>query len=352
MLDTTLIKNDIEQWLRETDTQQLKTLWKAANNARAKHVGNAVHLRGLLEISNYCIRKCTYCGINKERDTVLRYRMSEEEIMTCVHTIVEYGYGTVVIQAGEDYGLTKDFIARIVRNIKENTSLAVTLSLGERTHEELQEWKEAGADRYLLRFETSDKELYRLIHPSLGIEELPLQRFHILEQLRKLGYEIGSGIMIGIPGQTYQILANDIEKFRELDLDMIGVGPYISGPETALGVGLIDIPDVGAEQVPATELMTYKVIALARLVCPQANIPSTTALATLNRAFGREQGLKRGANIVMPNVTPTHYREKYDVYPNKACISETAQACSICMRQRIEMLGRDVGHGFGGRKIS
>jgi biotin synthase len=349
MLNKILTKNDIEQWLRETDTQQLKALWEAANNVRAKHVGNAVHIRGLLEISNHCVRKCTYCGINKERTTVSRYRMTEEEIMACVHDIVELGYGTVVIQAGEDYGLTKNFIARIVRNIKTNTPLAITLSLSERPQEELQQWKEAGADRYLLRFETSDKNLYRLIHPSLSISEPPLQRFHILKQLRELGYEIGSGVMIGIPGQTYQILANDIEKFRELDLDMIGVGPYIVSPETALAAGLVDIPDVGIEQVPPTESMTYKVIALTRLICPHANIPSTTALATINRTSGREQGLKCGANIVMPNVTPTHYRKKYEIYPNKACINETASVCSICMRQRIEMLGRKIGHGPGGR---
>jgi biotin synthase len=344
-----LAKKEIENWLRETDHKKLESLWEAADNVRKKHVGDTIHLRGLLEISNYCARKCAYCGIHKDRKDISRYRMSEKEIMECINTITELGYGTVVMQAGEDYGLTKDFISNIIKKIKNNTALALTLSLGERSFAELQEWKKAGADRYLLRFETSAENLYSLIHPALTKQEPPLQRFKILEQLRNIGYEIGSGVMVGIPGQTYEILANDIYNFYLLDLDMIGIGPYIKSPQTALGLDSINIPDVGNEQVPATELMTYKAVALARLVCPEANIPSTTALATINKASGRELGLKRGANIVMPNITPMQYRKLYEIYPHKACINEDAKACAVCMQKRIEMLGRTIGTGPGKR---
>jgi biotin synthase len=248
------------------------------------------------------------------------------------------------MQAGEDYGITRQWMVNIIRRIKAETQLAVTLSLGERPDEDLIAWREAGANRYLIRFETSNRELYERIHPPLG--DKSSDRFAILENLKKLGYEVGSGIMIGIPGQTYKDLAGDILAFRELDLDMIGVGPFISHPETPLGQCS---DDVTADQVPNTEKMTYKVIALTRLVCPEANIPSTTALASLNKADGRELGLMRGANIVMPNLTPPQYRVMYEIYPNKACINETSEACASCLSLRILNIGRTVGSGQGGR---
>lgn len=170
----------------------------------------------------------------------------------------------------------------------------------------------------------------------------------ILAGLRRLGYEIGSGVMAGIPGQTVESLADDIELFRTLDLDMIGIGPYLPHPATPLGRADFVAPAT-PDQAPATELMTYKMIALARLLCPQANIPSTTALATLNKAEGRELGLSRGANVVMPNLTPPRYRELYTIYPDKACINETADACAGCLAGRILALGRTIGRGPGGR---
>jgi len=248
------------------------------------------------------------------------------------------------MQAGEDPGITKEWMTHLIRSIKSETGLAITLSLGERNDEELMEWKEAGADRYLLRFETSNRRLYELIHPSLA--GVVLDRITMLRRLREMGYEIGSGVMIGIPGQTYQDLANDIEMFRTLDLDMIGVGPFIPHQLSPLGSGVFPMAPVG-EQVPNNESMTYKVIALARLVCPRANIPSTTALATLNKASGRELGLSRGANIVMPNMTPRKYRALYELYPSKACIDETAEECRSCMAGRIMSIGRTVGKGRG-----
>jgi biotin synthase len=333
----------IKQWLQETDSKKLNKLWQMADEIRYKNAGNEVHLRGLLEISNYCTQKCGYCGISSLNNNIERYRMSETEIMECVHKAVEFGYGTVVMQAGEDYGLTTEYITNIIQQIKEQTPLAVTLSLGERPFSELQTWKQAGADRYLLRFETSDQNLYKQIHPSTK------NRFIILKQLKQLNYEVGSGVMIGIPGQTYASLANDIDLFRKLDLDMIGVGPYIPHPNTPVGADPCIRPVDPDVYPPNTEQMTYKVVALTRIVCPEANIPSTTALATLNKTNGREIGLTRGANVVMPNITPPKYRVKYEIYPDKACINETAEQCQICLTSRIAAIGRIIGKGKGSR---
>ena len=335
-------KTEVETWLRETDPEKLAWLWSMADTTRLRHVGNTVHFRGLLEVSNYCVRRCTYCGINQDCNKVARYRMSEKEIMASVQKILESGCDTVVMQAGEDYGLTRDFIAKIIQNIKNATSLAVTLSLGERSYQDLAAWKKAGVDRYLLRFETSDQELYRRIHPALVMTELPLQRLELLQKLHDLGYEVGSGVMVGIPGQTYQTLANDIDYFHKLKLSMIGIGPYIVAPETALGRGIVKITDVGVDQIPATELMTLKAVALARLICPTANIPSTTALATIGGSNGRELALQRGANVVMPNLTPKKYRQKYAIYPNKSGIDATVDNSMIKFRERIKLLGREI----------
>jgi biotin synthase len=333
--------NDIIRWLREEDPNALTELWARADQVRQSNVGDQVHLRGLIEIGNYCVRKCGYCGLNAARRDIQRYRMSKPEILDCVSQAVEYGYGTVVIQAGEDPGWTAEFIGDLVSEIKSTTPLAVTLSLGERSDEELVRWREAGADRYLLRFETSNQRLFDHIHPPLPNRRSDRQA--MLVRLAEMGYEVGSGVMVGIPGQTYEDLACDVKTFAQLNLDMIGLGPYISHPDTPLG----SEESAGPDQAPATEELTYRAMALARLVCPRSNIPSTSALATLNLAEGRELGLARGANVVMPNLTPQQYRPMYEIYPAKACIRETARQCHSCMRRRIESLGRSVGDGPG-----
>ncbi len=336
--------NEIVSWLRETDESRLEELWQMADEVRLTNVGDQVHLRGLIEISNHCVRSCRYCGLHAGSD-VERYRMTMDEIVECAHGAYEYGYGSVVIQGGEDYGLKGQWVAEMVRSIKSQTPLAVTLSLGERSADDYALWRDAGADRYLLRFEASNRQLYDNIHPAVG--DRISDRLEILMYLRSIGYEIGSGVMIGIPGQTWEDLAADIETFAELNLDMIGVGPYIAHPETSLGRGE-DIIKVAADrQVPNDELMTYKVVALTRLACPGANIPSTTALATLNLSEGRELGLQRGANVVMPNMTPVQYRSMYEIYPAKACVNETAKHCHNCMNGRITSIGRIPGQGRG-----
>lgn len=341
----TIGRDIIVDWLKTEDPSRLNELWYWADETRRCFAGDEVHLRGLLEISNICARQCHYCGLRGDNTRIRRYRMTEEEILACARQAVQFGYGTVVLQAGEAPGIEAGWMAGVIRRIKGETPLAVTLSLGERSDDDFALWHEAGADRYLLRFETSNRSLYETIHPPL--EGKSSDRPAMLRTLKKLGYEIGSGVMIGIPGQTYEDLAGDIELFRTLDLDMIGVGPFIAHPDTPLGRGAGELQAPAGEQVPNSEEMTYKVMALARLVCPAANIPATTALATLNLEQGRELGLMRGGNIVMPNLTPRKYRAMYEIYPAKACIDETADQCRGCMAGRIRSIGRTVGKGRG-----
>ncbi len=336
---------EILRWLKEEDPRVLDALWSEADAVRREHVGDEVHLRGLIEISNVCARQCMYCGIRAGNTRVERYRMTADEILMGARQAAGFEYGTVVLQSGEDPGIERAWMADLIRAIRKETGLAVTLSLGERDEADYREWRMAGADRYLLRFETSNRALFDAIHPPLPGQVS--DRMAILGTLKKIGYEAGSGVMIGIPGQTFRDLANDILTFRNLDLDMIGVGPYLPHPETPLAQRMFV---QGEEQVPNTEGMTYKAVALTRLVCPWANIPSTTALATVNKEHGRELGLMRGANVVMPNLTPVEYRSKYEIYPAKACLSETGEQCQGCIKTRIRSIGRIPGKGHGGAK--
>ncbi len=339
-------KDEIICWLRENNPEKLQSLWQQADQVRRETVGNAVHLRGLIEASNICVRQCRYCGINADQgQKVQRYRMDLPEMKHCAQLAVEFGYGSIVVQAGEDYGLTTDFISDFIRWVKDNTPLAITLSLGERPESDFRTWKQAGADRYLLRFETSDRQLYDNIHPPVK-GQLHSDRFEILRQLKSIGYETGSGVMIGIPGQSYDILANDLLAFKELDLHMIGIGPYIPHPETSLGQGqdIITLPP--DQQVPNDQQTVCTALTLTRLLCPATNLPSTTALSTLSDK-GREQGLNCGGNVIMPNLTPLTYRRLYEIYPAKSCIKEDITEFHNQIKARIEAIGRTVGKGRG-----
>jgi biotin synthase len=291
------------------------------------------------------VRSCAYCGISVHNKGIQRYRMGREEIVDCVRRARAMDYGTTVLQAGEDPLLTRDFIADVIRAIKGETGLAVTLSLGERSDDELAAWRQAGADRYLLRFETSDPDLFARIHPPAHGHP-PTDRIAILRHLQELGYQAGSGVMVGIPGQTWDILVRDLRTFQGLDLDMIGIGPWIPHPVTPLASDLDGAAGPG-EQVPNTVEMTLKMVALTRILVPDANIPATTAVATLDKDAGRENALKAGANIVMPNLTPPKYRELYEIYPDKACVNETAEQCHSCLAARIASVGRCIGTGPG-----
>jgi len=339
-------RSEITAWLRETDDRRLAELWRRADGVRQEHVGDEVHLRGLIELSNNCVRLCRYCGLRAANADIERYRMSHDEVLACARWGEELGYGTVVLQAGEDPAIAADWMARIISRIKAQTRLAVTLSLGERSDNELAAWRDAGADRYLLRFETCNRELYDRIHPPRP-QQQHSDRVAILGTLRRLGYEVGSGVMIGIPGQTYGGLARDIELFARLDLDMIGVGPYLVHPGTPLADAANRPFAPDEQQVPNDELMTHKVIALTRLVCPRTNIPGTTALATLGGEEGRELSLQRGANVIMPNITPPRYRKLYEIYPGKAGDGSDDETFRDGLAARIRALGRRPGTGRG-----
>ncbi len=335
---------EIHNWLRETDEGRLEELWALADEVRRRNVGDEVHLRGLIEFSNHCVRRCAYCGLGAHNPNLKRYRMTAEEILACAHLACELGYGTIVLQSGQDSGISAQWFADVVTKIKKATPLAVTLGLGERNAEELALWQAAGADRYLLRFETSDPSLYERIHPDLnGVKS---DRIAILHQLRDLGYEIGGGVMIGLPGQTYETLARDIDLFRQLRLDMIGCGPYIHNPRTPLAQADDELRAADDMQVPNDETTSCKVIALARISCPLANIPATTALATLDGQSGYELGLQRGANVIMPNITPAEYRALYEIYPAKAGVDQ-ADDYHEFLKERIAAIGRMVGTGRG-----
>ena len=340
-------RSDILRLLVTEQPEEIQQLCQRADLIREQQVGSAVHLRGLVEVSSYCARNCHYCGLRAANRDIPRYRMQADEILDCARLAVTFGYGTLVMQSGEDDGIEVHWLAEIIRHIKATTSLAITLSLGERSEHDLRLWKEAGADRYLLRFETSSASLYQAIHPNRG--NRISDRIAILRCLKKIGYEVGSGVMVGIPGQDYSILADDLLLIQDLDLDMIGIGPFIAHPDTPLGQQQETIPSL-ANQVPATVEMTCKAVALARILRPDANIPATTAVAVMDSGSGRSQALCCGANVIMPNLTPTCYREMYSIYPGKANLIEAAEASDTRIRAQITELGRTVGFGQGGRK--
>ncbi|TVR47581.1 MAG: [FeFe] hydrogenase H-cluster radical SAM maturase HydE [Planctomycetota bacterium] len=278
------------------------------------------------------------------QEGLFRYRMDDDEICAAARLARDCGYGTLVLQAGEDPGLGSQRMAELIRRLKAETGLAITLSLGERSDADLQAWRAAGADRYLLRFETSNPQLYRRIHPNHGSEIS--NRLALLRRLKAMGYAIGSGFMVGIPGQSRADVAQDLCTLAQLDCDMIGIGPYLAHPATPLGKRAAgNRPE--RDQCPADLDTVATAVALARLLCPWANIPATTAVATLDPQHGREDMLCRGANVVMPNCTPLAYRELYQIYPDKACQHESAEQCHSCLNARLRAIGRQPGEGPG-----
>lgn len=328
---STLSIDDIQTLLAIQDETALERLWQAADRVRQREVGDEIWLRGLVEFSNHCHCNCLYCGLRCDNRQLARYRLTPEEILTAIDSISSAGIGTVVLQSGEDSWWTAERVASLVKAIKTNYNIAVTLSIGDRPYQELALFREAGADRYLLRHETANEALYRSLHPGSILAE----RIEVLNNLKKLGYEAGTGCMVGLPGQTLADLAQDLVLARELDVEMFGVGPFIPHPETPL-----------AKEAGGTLLMTYKMMALARLVMPHVNMPVTTALATLDEN-GRETGWVRGANVVMPNATPAPYREQYELYKNKRCLNDTLTHCRACLSTRIMSIGRVIGQGYG-----
>lgn len=317
--------------LIETKDQTVCTaLRQRADRVRARTMGPDVYLRGLIEFSNFCRNDCLYCGIRRSNSKVKRYRMTPDEIVETARSAVRFGYGTIVLQSGEDPYFTGPILADIIRRIKA-MNLAVTLSIGERDFADYELWRAAGADRYLLRHETADAGLYDWLNPGMSLEH----RVEILRQLKSLRYQVGAGFMVGLPGQTTEMLVADLRLLQRLDVEMVGIGPFISHPDTPLR----DCPSGTLEK-------TLTMVALTRLLLPLAHIPATTALGSIDPT-GREKALQSGANVMMPNLTPVAYREDYQLYPGKICLSETADACQGCLQRRIESIGRRVGQGPG-----
>ena len=324
-----LNKEEIKDLLA-ADPAELDYLLQMADQKRKEVCGDEVHLRAIIEFSSYCRQNCYYCGLRKDNEKIERYQLQKEEIIKTAQMAAELGYQTVVLQSGEDEYPAAE-IAEIIKKIKKTTEMAVTLSLGERDFAAYKLWREAGADRYLLKHETADQTLYEKYHPGMSFAN----RIESLKYLKTIGYQIGSGVIIGLPGQTPDILAEDLLLSQDLELDMIGSGPFIPHQETPLK---------GSKS--GTVEMTLKFTALSRLLLPLAHIPATTALGTID-AEGRQKALKAGANVVMPNVTDSSYREKYQIYPEKICVNEEAGDCRQCIGGIISSLGRQVSQNKG-----
>lgn len=308
-------------------------LFQAADRVRSKYVGNEVHLRGLIEFSNYCKQNCFYCGLRRDNKNVKRYRLTEEQIIEFAKNASELGFKTVVLQSGEDPYFTIDKMKYIISEIKK-FDVAITLSIGEKTFEEYKAYKESGANRYLIRIETTDKNLYSKLDPNMDWEN----RLNCLEELRELDYEVGTGCLVGLPEQTLESLADDILFFKEINADMIGIGPFIPNENTPL-----------KDAQGGSFELALKVMAITRLLMPDINIPATTAMETLNPK-GRIIALQSGANVVMPNVTQGEYRKFYELYPGKICVNDSPDKCKGCITSKIENIGRKISNGYGFRQ--
>ena len=312
------------------DDTKNEWLFNFADKIRKENVGDEVHLRGLIEFSNICRCACKYCGLRSPNKKIKRYRILKDEIVEYVKNAVKLGYKTIVLQSGEDEYFTTEKMVEIIKAIKE-FDVALTLSIGERSFEDYKAFKQAGADRYLIRIETTDKELYKKLHPNMDFNN----RIRCLQDLKTLGYEVGTGCLVGLPQQTIESLADDILFFKEIGADMVGIGPFIPHPNTPL-----------KDEKTGSFTLALKVMALTRILLPDINIPATTAMETLN-PNGRILALQSGANVVMPNVTSTEYRAKYEIYPNKICINDNPDKCRGCIEGKIKSIGRTISTDYG-----
>lgn len=318
-------------WLLETERDDEELIYTTARDLTTRIHGDWILLRGLIEFSNRCGNNCLYCGIRMGASGIKRYRMSLDEILESARLIKMSHCGTVVLQSGADPVFSAQDVAEVVSAVKKETGLAVTLSIGTKTRKELALLKKAGADRYLLRFETSDRKLFSKIHPNEPLEA----RLECIRNLRELDFQTGSGFMIGLPNADIASIARDIIFTKELNLDMIGCGPFIPTPGTPLG----------EESLLEDYSVYYKTMALIRIMNPYAHIPAATAFDSL-KDDGRNEVLKCGANVFMPNFTPHQYKAVYALYPRKPLV-DTSTDIYESVRNRIESMGRRVSHEVG-----
>ena len=320
--------SDYEYILENRCDEAAETLAELAVKTRKQIYGNAVFTRGLIEISNICKNDCLYCGIRKSNDNCQRYHLTPQQILECADEGYSLGFRTFVLQGGEDGYYTDDMLTDIIAKIKERyPECAVTLSLGERSFESYKRLYDAGADRYLLRHETADEEHYNKLHP----ENMSFRRrMQCLRDLREIGYQVGCGFMVGSPYQTVRALAKDLKFIEAFKPDMCGIGPFIPHKDTPFG-----------QEPPGTADLTCYLLSIIRLIHPPVLLPSTTALGTID-PLGREQGIKAGANVVMPNLSPVSTRKKYELYDNKICTGEESAQCRSCLNRRMSSVGYEI----------
>lgn len=308
-------------------------LFEAARTVSEKVFHKEVYLRGLIEFTNYCRNNCYYCGIRAGNKNADRYRLTEEEILSCCDIGEKIGFKTFVLQGGEDPHFTDDMIVDLVKKIKEkHPSCAVTLSIGEKPHESYKKYFDAGADRYLLRHETANEVHYSILHPA---SMSGAERKKCLFDLKEIGFQVGCGIMVGTPHQTFDHIYEDIVFMQELKPHMIGIGPFIPHRDTPFK----DEPEGSVE-------VTLRLLSVLRLLFPKVLLPATTALGTAD-SLGREKGILAGANVMMPNLSPVNVREKYLLYDGKICTGEEAAECSMCLKRRVEKIGFRIAEGRG-----
>lgn len=346
---THFTRDDLIYLLSLTDEAAINAVYDKAYAVKAEYVGQIVYYRGLIEFSNYCIKDCLYCGIRRSNSHAERFDTEREDILAMARWACQQGYGSLTLQSGERQD--EAFIGhveRLVRDIKKLSGgqLGVTLCVGEQTEETYRRWFDAGAHRYLLRIETSNPALYAKIHPQDGHHDWHVRRDCLL-RLRRAGYQVGTGVMIGLPGQTIGDLADDILFYKDMDIDMIGMGPYVVHHDTPLGQEVLARGLDSAAERKRRLRLSLLMIAVTRLVLRDVNIASTTALQALDPQ-GRERGFKAGANVVMPIVTVPKFRAQYTLYDNKPCIDDTPGQCRDCLASRIAAAGDTVGLGKWG----
>jgi biotin synthase len=338
-----LSKKDIVRLLK-TDGEEKSLIFSKAAEIKKEYVGNIVYFRGLVEFSNICGKNCFYCGIRLDNKNVKRYDISDSEILTSVKYAFDNKYGSVVLQSGEiDSPAFSSRMENLIHEIKKlsNNELGITLSCGEQSEETYRRWFECGAHRYLLRIESSNPEIYKKLHPANKLHDFQT-RLNCLKLLKKTGYQVGTGVMIGLPFQTYEDLADDLLFMKEFDIDMCGMGPYIEHQDTPL----YKYMDLLLPKKKRFDL-ALKMIAVLRIMMKDINIAAATAMQALD-PVGREKAIKVGANIIMPNITPGKYRDYYKLYENKPCTTEDYDDCSSCLDARIAITGNEIGFGKWG----
>ncbi len=343
-----LDKQDLIKLLSIEEECELQELYEEAYKVKEKYIGKKAHYRGLIELSNVCVKDCYYCGIRKSID-IDRFNMDKEEILKMAKWAYENNYASLALQSGERFDKEfVDFIEDIILSINEmcDKKLGITLCLGEQTKDTYEKWFKAGAHRYLLRIETTNEELYKQMHPNDDLHNFKT-RVQCLKLLKEIGFQVGTGVMIGLPNQTIEHLADDIIFYKDMDIDMIGMGPYIVSENTPMGIKAnkdgLNTKDIQKERVK----LGLKMIAVTRLFLKDVNIAATTALQALD-GLGREKGLKAGANILMPIITLEEYRPKYQLYDNKPCIDDNSDQCKACLTGRVKSVGETVGFGEWG----